>query len=193
MSTQTGASIRMPNVGDPAPDATIQALDGSVVVVAGLWRHAQLGLALVFLRHYGCSFCMEHAREIERRGEEFADAEVTVALVGCGSLDEAADFRDKLGLATAVYNDPESAAYRAYGVGKTTAGTILNPRVVAGGIRAMSKGYLPRRSSGDPLQLQGQFLIDRFGIIRSVSRPRLMSDIPSATALLEDARNLRKP
>lgn len=192
MTAQTDALTRIPEVGDHAPDVTIQALDGSLVAVSDLWAHAEHGLALVFLRHYGCSFCMEHAREIERHRDRYADAGVAVALVGCGSLEEAAAFRDKLELTTAIYNDPERAAYRAYGVGTTTSGTILNPRVVAGGIRSLAKGYAPRRSSGDPLQLQGQFLIDREGIVRSVSRPRLMSDIPPATALLEDTRKLRQ-
>ena len=192
MTAQTVAQTQIPGAGDPSPDVTIQTLDGGLVAISDLWRQAVHCLALVFLRHYGCSFCMEHARELERHNAEFEEAGIAVGLVGCGSLDEAVAFRDQLDLTTSLYNDPERATYRAFGLSETTAGTVLNPRVVAGGIRALAKGHVPRRSSGNPLQLQGQFLIDGAGIIRSVSRPRLMSDIPSAYALLEDARKLRQ-
>jgi hypothetical protein len=58
------------------------------------------------------------------------------------------------------------------------------------GISAARQGFLPKRSAGDPRQLQGQFLIDRMGIIRSVARPVVMGDIPTATAVLDDARSL---
>lgn len=191
MTLQTTSTIRIPETGDLAPDVTIQALDGSRVTVSDLWSQAAHGLALVFLRHYGCSFCLELAAEIERHGAGFADAGVDVALVGCGSLEEAAAFRSKLQLTTSLYNDSERAAYAAYCIGEATAGTVLHAKVIAGGVRALAKGYVPRRSSGNMLQLQGQFLVDREGIIRSVSRPRLMSDIPSASALLADARKLR--
>lgn len=180
----------IPDIGDPAPDATLQALDGEGVALATLWPAARAGLALVFLRHYGCSFCMEHALAIERRRQDFADAGLDVALVGCGSVAEAARFRDRLGLTTALYNDPERTAYHAYGLGETPAGTLVNPKVLASGIRAIARGHLPRRSSGHPLQLQGQFLIDREGIVRTAARPTLMSDIPPVAALLDEARRL---
>jgi peroxiredoxin len=183
-------TAHIPETGDPAPNVTVQNLDGRDVSLADLWQGAARGLALVLLRHYRCPFCREHAREIEKHRDNFANAGIAVVLVGCGSLGEAIAFRDDLEISHPIYNDPDRIVYQAYGVGEATAGSQLTPALLIGGLRAAARGFLPRRSSGNPMQLQGQFLIDRGGIIRSVARPALMSDIPSAFALLADAANL---
>jgi peroxiredoxin len=180
----------IPVVGDLAPDITIQGFDGRSVALSSLWSGAERGLALVFLRHFGCPFCKEHARAIEAGKTDFAQAGISVAYIGCGTAEEAQAFQDDLNLTSPVYYDPERLSYHAYAIGDATAGSMFNPRVLVGGIRAAGRGYLPKRSSGNPLQLQSQFLIDRDGIIRSVTRPELMSDIPSADDLLEAARLL---
>ena len=186
-------SVRFPDVGEPAPNASVQTLNGDAVDLSTLWSGADRGLALVFLRHYGCPFCKEHAREIDSRSAELRVSGVHVAFIGCGTSDEARTFRDELRLTNPVFNDADRAAYEAYGIGVASAGSVLNPRVMAGGVRAAAKGFLPRRSSGHPLQLQGQFLVGRDGIIRSVSRPAVMSDIPPASDLLAQAMSLPWP
>jgi peroxiredoxin len=186
-------AIGVPEIGEPAPEASVHTIDASEIALSSLWSTAERGLALVFLRHYGCPFCKEHALAIESQRADFQQAGITVAYIGCGTIDEARSFHDDLELANPVYNDPERIAYTAYGIGNATGGSLLHPKVIAGGIRAAGKGYLPRRSSGNPMQLQGQFLIDRHGIIRSVARPALMSDIPSATDLLTAACQLDTP
>jgi len=180
----------IPYAGDAARNAQVQSVDGETVDLFTLWSGADRGLALVFLRHYGCPFCKEHARHIESRSPELTAAGVSIALIGCGTGDEARAFRDELGLTNDVYNDPDRIAYGAYGLGQAGMSAVLNPRVLAGGIRAASKGYLPRKSSGHPLQLQGQFLIARDGIVKSAARPTTMSDIPPVSDLLADAMSL---
>lgn len=177
--------------GDPAPDATVLTVGSRPVALSGLWSTSRNGLALVFLRHFGCPFCKEHARELHQRRAGFSDAGVGIAMIGPGTPAEAVAFAADLGLRDRVLVDPDRAAYRAYGLGEAPVWSLLDPRVIAGGLRAAAGGFLPRKSSGNPLQLQGQFLIDRAGIIRSATRPRLMSDIPSATALLAEAEVLR--
>lgn len=181
------------DVGDLAPDANVQTLNGDPANLSTLWNGADRGLALVFLRHYGCPFCREHAREIDSRSSELRSAGVSIALIGCGTGDEARAFRDELRLNNPVFNDPDRKVYEAYGIGVASAGSVLNPRVMARGVRAAAKGFLPHRSSGHPLQLQGQFLVGRDGIIRSVSRPAVMSDIPPASDLLAQAMSLPWP
>lgn len=189
IATQTRA-IHLPDIGDHAPDALVQTPDGHTVRLSTMWRATDRGLALVFLRHYGCPFCKEHARAIDSRSDDLHAAGISVALIGCGTGEEARGFREELGLTRPVYNDPSRLAYAAFGLGVASNIAILNPRVVAGGIRAVARGDLPRRSSGHPLQLQGQFLIGRDGTITSVSRPEVMSDIPPASELLADAMSL---
>jgi peroxiredoxin len=151
---------------------------------------SQLGLALAFLRHFGCPFCKEHARALNRQRDAFRAARVDIVMIGTGTVEEADAFRQELSLRDPVFTDPDGAAYRAFGLVEAPLRSLLDPRVLAGGARAAMKGFLPQRPQGRPLQLPGQFLIDRSGTIRSVSRPRLMSDIPAASALLADARAL---
>lgn len=184
------APNQLVDVGDQAPDARVRTLNGDPVNLSTLWHGADRGLALVFLRHYGCPFCKEHAHEIDSRSSELRGAGVSIALVGCGTSEEARAFRDELRLNNPVFNDADRKAYAAYGLGVASPGAVLNPRVMAGGVRAATKGFLPRRSSGHSLQLQGQFLIGRDGIIKSVSRPAVMSDIPPVSDLLSDAMSL---
>jgi peroxiredoxin len=182
-----------PQVGDPAPHVAVINLDGEPVELAALWADAPRGLAVVFLRHYGCPYCRLHAQDFQRHAAEFATAGTDVAIVGCGTLDEAEAFAQDLDLTLSLYNDAERQAYAAFGVGQASLGGMLHPQNLTVGISAARQGFLPKRSKGDPRQLQGQFLIDRTGIIRSVARPVVMGDIPTASAVLNDAQSLPEP
>ena len=176
--------------GDAAPDATVLTVDNTPVNLSSFWSGSRAGLALIFLRHFGCPFCREHAQALHQRRDAFGRAGVEIVMIGPGTPAEAAAFVDEAGLVAPVLSDRDRTAYRAYGLGQAPVRSLLDPRVIRGGFRAATKGFLPRTSSGNPLQLQGQFLVDHTGIIRSATRPRLMSDIPSATALLAAAEAL---
>lgn len=183
----TAPTITAPAVGDLAPGATLQHTSGEPVALASLWERSSRGLALVFLRHYGCPFCKQHAAALQSHQNDLQSVGITVALVGCGTLDEANAFVTDMKLTLPLLNDPERHAYAAYGLGEASPASLLNPSVLIGAARALTQGYVPKRSSGSPMQLQGQFLIDRRGILRTADRPSLMSDIPSVDALLAAA------
>lgn len=194
-STRSERETRaVPGVGDAAPEVTVFDAEGETVALGDLYgsSNVQRGLALVFLRHFGCPFCREHARELNRRRDGFAAAGVEIVMIGTGTAEEAAAFRRELDLRACVLTDPDGGAYRAFGLVDAPLRSLLDPRVLAGGARAAIKGFMPRKPQGRALQLQGQFLIDRSGTIRSVARPRVMSEIPSASALLADARVLER-
>lgn len=190
--TFVAESTALPGVGDAAPEVTFLDASGATVKLADLYSETdrQLGLALVFLRHFGCPFCREHARELNREQDAFLAAGVEIVMIGTGTAEQAAAFRRELGLRNRVLTDPHGAAYREFGLVEASLQSLLDPRVLAGGARAAMKGFLPRKPEGRALQLQGQFLIDRSGTIRSVARPRVMSEIPSAATLLADAHAL---
>lgn len=175
------------------PAVTFLDADGEEVALGDLYAAAGVrrGLALVFLRHFGCPFCREHARELNQKRDAFRAAGVEIVMIGTGAAADAAAFRRELDLRDPVYTDPDGDAYRAFGLAEAPLRSLLDPRVLAGGARAATKGFLPRKPRGRAMQLQGQFLIDRSGTIRSATRPRLMSEIPSASVLLADARALK--
>lgn len=183
-----------PEVGDAAPRVIFLDAAGETVVLSDLYGgpDARRGLALIFLRHFGCPFCREHARELDRKRNAFRSADVEIVMIGTGTPAQADAFRHELDLSSPVFTDPDRGAYRAFGLVEAPLRSLLDPRVLAGGARAAIKGYLPRKPQGRAMQLQGQFLIDRTGTIRSVARPRVMSEIPSASALLGDARALEQ-
>jgi peroxiredoxin len=193
MTTSQTQLTLAPEVGDPAPHVSVIDLDGESVELAARWVDAPRGLAVVFLRHYGCPYCRLHAQDFQRHAADFATAGIGVALIGCGTLDEAEAFAQDLDISLPLYNDADRRAYAAFGVGRAGVTGMLHPQNLMVGIAAARQGFLPKRSKGDPRQLQGQFLIDRTGIIRSAARPVVMGDIPTAEAMLDHARSLPEP
>lgn len=181
------SSSAAPSIGDPAPDGTARDAGDRELALSTLWSGSARGLALVFLRHFGCPFCKEHAVGFQTRRHEFQRAGIDVAMIGPGTVDEAAAFRDQLGLSHLVLADHGRDLYRAYALGEASIAQLLHPLVLAGGLRAMRKGFMPKLSRGNGLQLQGQFLIDTSGVIRVAERVARMSDIPSPRAFLAEA------
>jgi hypothetical protein len=151
------------------------------------WEAADKGIALVFVRHFSCPFCREHVKGPKRHRSRFLAAGIDVIVVGNGSSGQARVFSHEMQTPFPVLTDPTGSAYHAFGLGKASKAAMLEPRALLGGIRAAIKGHFPKRPQGDPLQLQGQFLIDSNGIIWHADRPSRMSDIPSADALLDTA------
>lgn len=182
-------------VGSLAPDVAWASdpATGQVTHLSDLWRGSERGLALILLRHFGCPFCKEHAHDIHAHRAAFREHGIGIVMIGPGTSVEAGAFRTEQQLDNPVLANPGREVYRAFGLGEARVQSLLSPQVLAGGVRAAIKGYLPKRSAGAPLQLQGQFLIDRDGIIRSGDRPTRMSDNPSARTLLAHARALAAP
>ena len=174
-----------PTIGDPAPNVTVTTIEGDTQQLEPLWLGSEKGIALVFLRHYGCPFCRNHARKIDRARQAFADAGLSVALIGSGTLHEAREFNRAVQLAVPLYNDPERIAYAAYGLGHASLASVLHPSVIGSGILSTIRGNVPHRSTGDPMQLQGQFIVDFQGIVRFQDRPTRMNQTASPQEMLD--------
>ena len=73
-----------------------------------------------------------------------------------------------------VVGDPERAAYRAFGLERTSWLTFFQPRVLWGYIRLMLRGERVRTpyAGEDVTQLGGDFLLDRTGKVVWDSRRR---------------------
>ncbi|MBA2278140.1 MAG: AhpC/TSA family protein [Chloroflexia bacterium] len=127
---------------------------------------------------------------MRRDHDRFGAAGLHVVAVGQGTPAEAARFQRRLKLPYAVLADPERAAFRAYGLREGTVGEVAGAGAVVAFVRALLRGDLPGRVVGNALQLHGEFLIDREGIVRYTVRPTRSSDIPSTQALIDAARDL---
>lgn len=91
-----------------------------------------------------------------------------------------------------VLSDPDRAAYRAYGLERTSlARAWLSPRTLAFYVRAALHGTRLHRPTADTRQLGGDFLIDAQGVVRLARRSVEPAGRPSVEELLQVIR--RRP
>ena len=185
----SAAKPRNPNMPSfTASNPTVLDGKGTVHTLSEYWSNAEHGLALIFVRHFGCQFCREHIATLIKRYPEFVAAGVDVVVVGNGTPERAQVFSHEMGTPFPVLTDPSGEAYAAFRLTRAQKRGIFDPHVILGGIRAATKGYFPKAAQGDPLQLPGQFLIDPNGVVWHADRPKSMADIPNADGLLSVAK-----
>ncbi len=80
------------------------------------------GLVAYFLRTFDCPLCKGHVRQLIAARERFARAGARVVIVGPGSPDEAAAYREELGGPYPVLADATDAAYADGAFGRGFAG-----------------------------------------------------------------------
>jgi hypothetical protein len=158
-SSQYLAGVRYANVGARMPPqvddlATMSVLDaaGAPVVLGSLW--AERPAVLVFVRHFGCIHCRQHAVELNRNIDLIRGAGADLVIIGNGTPSFIAGFRDETGWDGPVYTDPTLGAYRAAelkrGVMKT-----LDPRGWRDAVGAFARGVRQGRTQGDQWQQGG--------------------------------------
>jgi AhpC/TSA antioxidant enzyme len=129
--------------------------DGRTVQLGALWADGPA--VLVFLRHFGCIHCRDHAAQLDR-----AKLPANVALIGNGSPSFIAGLREHTGWTGAVYTDPSLAAYRAAQLERGVLRT-LDPRGYGKALRAMAAGQRQGRTQGDPWQQGGVLVVGKDG------------------------------
>jgi hypothetical protein len=107
-----------------------------------------------------------------------------------------AAFQRELGLGIPLFADPDRAAYEAFGFGRGSVRRVwLDPRVWLSYARLLARGRRPRLYRQDTLQLGGDAVLDRAGVVRWIHRgagPDDRPDVATVAAQLraasEDAR-----
>jgi hypothetical protein len=140
-------------------------------------------LALVFLRHFGCTFTRQILRElegIEREARENGAVLVLVHMLQSGK--ETEYLGERSGIARIA--DPRCELYRAFGLGKGGFLDLFGPRVWWRGALSLFKGCGVGHLAGDGLQMPGAFLFHRGEIISS--QPACSaSDLPDLPQLFK--------
>lgn len=140
-------------------------------------------LLLIFLRHFGCTFCREALADVAARRAAIVDGGTQVAFVHLGSEQEAAPVFARYGLSdVARVTDPDAQFYRAFELRRGRAGQILGVGVWWRGFKAFLRGYLPGRWVGDVLRMPGAFLVYRGEILRAY-RHATVADRPDYESL----------
>ena len=127
---------------------------------------------LVFLRHLGCTFCREAAKDVSVQREAIEREGVTPAFVGMMDEDSLGPFLDAYGLGDLPrFADPEKELYRAFGLRRGNPRQLFGPRVWKRGLAAAAPAWLGGGGhglgalQGDGLQLPGVFLLHEGRVI----------------------------
>lgn len=180
--------------GQFAPDADVTLMTGRQSTLADIWQHHNGPTVLVFLRHFGCIFCREHAAELAKSKAEFDKRGAQVVFVGKGSPEEAREFRADRSLPFEIVADPDRVAYRAFGLPEGRVSQLAGPAVVGASMRAMKNGAGVGKAVGNRRQLPGTYVIDqdgRFLFSKPAAHAGDVADIATLLAAI-DAADLSK-
>ena len=145
----------------------------------------QSPVALVFLRHFGCTFTRQILRSLEvlQRDAEARGARlVLVHMLKQG--DEVRYLGDHREVACIA--DPKCQLYRAFGLGNGGILELFGPRVWWLGMASVIKGCGVGHLAGNGLQMPGAFLFHR-GKITAAQRARTAADLPDLQRLFDAA------
>jgi hypothetical protein len=142
---------------------------------------------VILLRSFGCTFCREAMADVAAAKDAIRKAGAQVAFVHGGTESEAAPWFAKFGLGDVLtISDPGLAHYRAFGLGRTTIGALIDPKVwTRGAVCAVSHGF-GVQTPAMMRQLPGVFLIQGDRVI-SGYRHTSPADRPDYLALVRSA------
>ena len=142
---------------------------------------------VVLLRSFGCTFCREAMADVAGAKDAIRGAGAQVAFVHGATAAEAAPWFHKFGLDDVVtISDPGLAHYRAFGLGRISAGAMVDPKVwTRGAVCALSYGF-GTQTAAMIGQLPGVFVVQGDRVI-SAYRHESPADRPNYLALVRFA------
>ncbi len=128
----------------------------------------QSPVMLVFLRHLGCTFCMETLQDLKSQRQQIADQGIKPVLVHM-SDDEAAykQFAKYTLDDLSRISDPDQDLYQAFELKRGSLWQLFGPRVWFQGFRALFRGNTVGKLQGDGFQMPGVFILHKGAIIQS--------------------------
>lgn len=153
-------------------------------------RSFERPVILVFLRHMGCTFCLQTL-------DDLRDQLATIREHGCDPVivhmtpdSVARPVLVRFGLeGLARVSDPEQTLYQAFELSRGSFLQLFGPRAWIGGLRAMLRGHFVGRLKGDGFQMPGVFVI-RNGRVDSAVRHRSVAERVPFAKLAREASGL---
>lgn len=181
------AAARMPIVTPRVfrSDRIDSALLGAYTSQTGqtLAALAERPLFLVFLRHFGCTFCREAVADLSEKRQAIEAKGAPLAFVHLGTEEKAQWFFKPYGLLDVPrLSDPEGHLYQAFGLLRAELRQYLNSESILRMLQAWCRGHFVGFPAGNIEQMPGAFLIER-GEIQKAFRHKLVSDRPDYLAL----------
>lgn len=139
-------------------------------------------LAIVFLRHFGCTFTRQLLRNLEDMHERARERGARLVMVHMLQEGEELEFLDHAGVERIA--DPRCDLYRAFGLGKGGFLELFGPKVIYRGAIAFFRGCGAGLLKGDGLQMPGAFLVEN-GKVLKARKAKSAADLPDVEALFE--------
>jgi peroxiredoxin len=172
-------SIFRPHQIDAALLTAYRSQDGETLAQLAIAR----SVLLVFLRHFGCTFCREAVDEISKKRTSIESRGAQLAFVHLGTEEKAHAFFIPYGLeAIPRFADPDGRLYEAFGLARAELRQYLNQESILRMLVAWLNGHFVGLPAGDIQRMPGAFLL-RDGEIRKAFRHTLVSDRPDYLAL----------
>ena len=139
--------------------AEIRVLDtqGESLPMARLWQSGPT--VMVWLRHFGCSFCLTQTKVLMEALPRLEAAGGRVVLIGNGTPDQARRFQQIKAPTVTVVTDPERVSYRALGAYRSLWG-MLGARDFGTWRHGRGMGVRQEGRQGDPLQLGATLVVE---------------------------------
>lgn len=134
---------------------------------------------LVFLRHFGCTFCKEALKEISQKRHEMEKNGVIIVLVHMVSDEVAAEVTSRYCLGDLPrVSDPDLKMYKAFGLKKGNFFQLFGINVMIRGIQSSTiGGNFLGKFIGNGFQMPGIFLIHK-GVVIQTFRHTTAADRP---------------
>jgi peroxiredoxin len=142
-------------------------------------------ILLVFLRHFGCTFCREALHDLSLKKEAYEKEGVHLLFVHMADSRDADSYFAKYNIDDPEYvSDENCRFYAAMGLGKGTFSQLFGLQVMIRGVQAgLVHGRSLGRQFGDGFQMPGIFLVQN-GIVRDKFIHRFASDRPDYDELI---------
>lgn len=143
-------------------------------------------IMLVFLRHFGCTFCREALADIASRREDIENRGLRIVFVHMANREVAERYFNRYELEGASHiSDPDCRFYRAFGLTKGTFTQLFGLQSWIRGFQAgVIEGHGVGPQLGDGFQMPGIFVISQ-GEIKESFIHKLASDRPDYLKMAE--------
>jgi len=121
---------------------------------------------------------------LRQKEEQFEQQAARVVLVGLGTPEETAAFKEQFHVPFPMIADPEKRLFKAFQLKQATPKALLSVGMAMKGLSALARGHRIGIPKGDVRQLSGVFIIDTAGRIRFSHLAKDPSDHPPADGLL---------
>ena len=148
---------------------------------------------LVFLRHFGCTFCREALHELSELEDSIKEMNATLVLVYLSTEEIAMPYLERYELTHCeTISDPYCKFYAEFGLMKGSFNQLFGFRSWVRGIESVVvKGHGVGAVLGDGFQMPGVFTIRRGNVVREF-RHKAVSDRPDYLEMLKGFSKMKE-